>query len=102
MALPYVRIDQSGVLFLAYTFGRPVLATRVGGLPELVRDGQSGFLIEPADQQALCAGITRAWNERDRLLEMGANARRLIDEEYAWERQAETTIAAYRQLLGRR
>lgn len=101
VVLPYVRIDQSGVLFLAYTFGRPVLATRVGGLPELVRDGESGFLVAPADSQALCAGVTRAWNEKSRLPEMGARARRLIDEEYTWERQAETTIAAYRQLLGR-
>jgi len=77
------------------------LATRVGGLPELVRDDESGFLVAPADKRALCAGIARAWSERQRLAEMGANARRLIDEEYTWERQAETTMAAYRQLLGR-
>ncbi|RPJ62285.1 MAG: glycosyltransferase [Acidobacteria bacterium] len=99
VVLPYIRIDQSGVLFLAYTFGKPVLVTSIGGLPEMVRQGESGYLVPPADSQALHDGILRAWAERHRLGEMGANARRLIQEEYTWERQAEITEDAYRGLL---
>ncbi len=101
VVLPYVRIDQSGVLFLAYTFGKPVLATSVGGLPELVPDGQAGYLVPPADSQALSEGLLRAWSERDRLPEMGSNARRLVEEEYTWERQAEISVDAYLCLLDR-
>jgi glycosyltransferase involved in cell wall biosynthesis len=99
VVLPYIRIDQSGVLFLAYTFGKPVLATSIGGLPELVRKGRSGFLVQPGDSQALSDGIFGAWAERDRLPEMGSNARRLIEEEYTWERQADITVDAYLCLL---
>ncbi len=99
VVLPYVRIDQSGVLFLAYTFGRPVLATATGGLPELVREGVSGFLVPPRDSRALSDGLVKAWDERGRLSEMGSNARRLIEEEYTWERQADITVDAYLGLL---
>ena len=67
VVLPYIRIDQSGVLFLAYTFGRPVLATAIGGLPELVREGESGYLVPPEDSRALSNGIIKAWQERERL-----------------------------------
>jgi len=101
VVLPYVRIDQSGVLFLAYTFARPVLGTSVGGLPELIREGVSGYLVPPRDSTALSEGIVKAWNERHRLSEMGSNARRLIEEEYTWERQADITLDAYLRLLGR-
>jgi D-inositol-3-phosphate glycosyltransferase len=97
--LPYVRIDQSGVLFLAYTFGRPVLVTRVGGLPELVKEGRSGFVVEPRSRPALCQGILAAWQKRADLEEMGANARRLVEEEYTWKRQAKITVGAYEELI---
>jgi len=99
VVLPYIRIDQSGVLFLAYTFGKPVLATSIGGLPELVREGLTGYLVQPGNVRALSEGILRAWAERDRLPKMGSNARELIEEEYTWERQADITVDAYLSLL---
>jgi len=98
--LPYIRIDQSGVLFLSYTFGKPVLATRLGGLPELVREGIAGYLVAPGDTHALSGAIVRAWNERDRLPGMGLNARKLVEQEYTWERQASITVDAYLSLVG--
>jgi D-inositol-3-phosphate glycosyltransferase len=102
VVLPYVRIDQSGVLFMAYTFGKPVLVTRVGGLPELVREGRSGFVVEPRSSESLCEGLVSAWQNRDRLEKMGACARRLVEQEYTWKRQAEITVDAYRELTQRK
>jgi len=102
VVLPYIRIDQSGVLFLAYTFGRPVLASSIGGLPELVREGVSGYLVRPGDTRALSDGIVKASAERDRLEDLGSNARKLVEEEYTWERQADITLDAYASLLGGR
>ncbi len=100
VVLPYIRIDQSGVLFLSYTFGKPVLATRLGGLPEFVREGTCGYLVRPGDSRALSTAIIKAWNNREKLAEMGLNARRLIEREYTWERQAEITLESYLSLLG--
>ena len=53
VVLPYVEASQSGVIPLAYSHWRPVVATRVGGLPEMVDEGETGFLVAPGDPQAL-------------------------------------------------
>ncbi len=47
VVLPYRDATQSGVLMLAYAFGRPVIATDVGGLPEMIRSGETGILVPP-------------------------------------------------------
>ncbi len=53
VALPYKSATQSGVVPLAYHFNVPVVVTNVGGLPEMVENGKSGFLIPPDDPKAL-------------------------------------------------
>ena len=50
---PYTDATQSGVVMTAYAFGKPVLATAVGGLPEMVQEGVTGQLVPPRDAQAL-------------------------------------------------
>ncbi|MBB3605189.1 glycosyltransferase involved in cell wall biosynthesis [Mycolicibacterium sp. BK556] len=59
VVLPYKRSSQSGVAHLAYTLGRPVVATRVGDIPVVVRDGISGILVDPDDPDSLAAGLIR-------------------------------------------
>lgn len=54
---PYTRATQSGVAHLAYTFGRPVIATTTGDLPEAVHDGITGLLVAPDDAGALAAAM---------------------------------------------
>ena len=98
VVLPYVKIDQSGVLFLAYTFGRPVLATSVGGLSELIDTGQTGFIVPPADSNQLAEALIAAAFERGRLETMGQCARAKMERDYTWDRQAEITIETYREL----
>jgi glycosyltransferase involved in cell wall biosynthesis len=63
VVLPYTSATQSAVVPIAYTFERPVITTRVGGLPEVVIDGQTGFLVDPADPAALAAAIVRYYRE---------------------------------------
>jgi D-inositol-3-phosphate glycosyltransferase len=96
--LPYTKIDQSGVLFLSYTFGKPVIATRVGGLPEMVKDGVTGYTVPPANIHVLTEKIIEAWRNRESLKEMGLNAQKLINEEYSWDRLAESTVETYRKI----
>ena len=59
LVLPYLSATQSGVIQIAQSFGLPVVTTNVGGLPEVVQDGETGFLVPPRDPQALAAAIER-------------------------------------------
>ena len=64
---PYKRAAQSGVVLAAWQFGRPVVATRVGGLPELVDEGVTGFLARPDDPGDLARALVEAVSDRGRL-----------------------------------
>ncbi|MDW8138490.1 MAG: glycosyltransferase family 4 protein [Bacteroidota bacterium] len=57
VALPYLEASQSGVAALAYAFGKPVVCTDVGGLPELVQHGQTGLIVPPADAHTLASAL---------------------------------------------
>ncbi len=63
VVLPYTSATQSGVLAAAFGNGRPVVASRVGGIPDLVRDGTNGLLVEPNDAAGLAAAIRRLWDD---------------------------------------
>jgi glycosyltransferase involved in cell wall biosynthesis len=57
--LPYTSATQSGIVQIAYGLNTPVIVTRVGGLPEVVDDGRTGFVVTPADADALAEAIIR-------------------------------------------
>jgi len=63
VVLPYRSASQSGVAQIAYRFGRPVIATSVGGLPESIDGGRTGLLVPPADPRALAQAIDRYFDE---------------------------------------
>ncbi len=64
VVLPYESATQSGIVAIAHSFERPVLTTRVGGLPEAVRDGETGLLVEPHNPAALAEAIIRFYEEK--------------------------------------
>ncbi|MGH2521889.1 MAG: glycosyltransferase [Anaerolineales bacterium] len=59
--LPYVHVTQSAVAQLAFGFGVPVVTTRVGGLPEAVAEGETGWLVPPHNPAALAEAIINGW-----------------------------------------
>jgi glycosyltransferase involved in cell wall biosynthesis len=61
--LPYADATQSGALQLAFGYGLPVVTTRVGGLAEVVDDGETGFLVPPGDPPALAAAVARYFGQ---------------------------------------
>lgn len=66
VVLPYVSATQSGIIPLAYHFLKPVIATRVGGLPDVVFPGKTGYLVSPKDSDAIVAGIKEYLRDREK------------------------------------
>jgi glycosyltransferase involved in cell wall biosynthesis len=101
--LPYLHIFQSGVAFLAFNFGVPVIATDVGSLREDVV-AQTGFLCQPADSFDLARAISQfcesasSWEpdaQRERI-------RQFVQQKHSWATVAERTKAVYLTLVGGR
>ena len=85
--LPYVSATQSGIVQIAYHYDLPVVTTNVGGLPEVVRDGRTGFIVPPADPSALAGAVIRFFDE-DRARDFAAEVA-VEKEKYSWDRMAE-------------
>jgi glycosyltransferase involved in cell wall biosynthesis len=65
--LPYLSATQSGVLNIAYGFGKPVIVTDVGGLAEDVIDGKTGYIINPKDENAIIMAVERFFGDRGKI-----------------------------------
>jgi glycosyltransferase involved in cell wall biosynthesis len=98
VVLPYIEATQSGVIPVAYPFCKPVVASSVGALPEVVIDGKTGFLVPPADPQALADKIIFLLQNPDIRHEMGLSAKRYSDEKLDWKEIAKTTLEIYSSL----
>lgn len=100
VVLPYVEASQSGVIPLAYTHGKPVIATTVGGLPDMVEHGQTGLLVPPRDVENLAEAMIRLLGDRELRQRMGAAGREKLARECAAPVVAAQTIEVYRRALG--
>ena len=94
VVLPYVSATQSGIIQVAYGFRKPVISTRVGGIPEVIRDGETGFLIEPKDPEALSEAILRFFRDRESI-DFAQNIEKL-QERFAWKRMVEIIENIYK------
>ena len=74
------------------------IVTNVGGNPELVVDGKSGFVVEPGDPAAIRDRILHLYNDREMLKRMSHAARQRVLKEFTVEKTARETIAVYRDL----
>lgn len=99
VVLPYIEATQSGIVPIAYNFSRPVVATRVGGLPDLVEDGQTGLLIPPRDEKALADAIVRLLKDRNACAQMGKNGKQKLDAECSPDAVGKQTFAVYQKAI---
>ncbi len=102
LALPYKEIFQSGVLFLAYSFGLPVVATDVGSFREDIVEGSTGFLCKPNDPAGLAKAVEAYFGSE---LYKNLNVRRgelqgYANTNHSWQSVAELTHNAYSKMLG--
>jgi len=100
VALPYLSASTSGVLMTAYSFAKPVVATRVGCLPEYVQDGDTGLLVPPADEGELAKAIIRLLSDNALRARMQRNISRWLDQRRA--STADRTFEVYQKALVRR
>jgi glycosyltransferase involved in cell wall biosynthesis len=102
VVLPYVDASQSGVVPIAYSFNRPVVATSVGGLPSVVEHGVTGLLVPPRDARALADALVMLLEDDELRHKMGAAGRNRLDREWAPEVIGPQHIDVYERALGRR
>lgn len=91
---------RGGVVLDAFAARVPVASTAAGGLPELVRDGETGLLVPVGDGLALANAILRLLDDRDLTGRVTATARAWLEREFTVERMAERYLCLYRELLG--
>ena len=97
--LPSLSEGISNTLLESMAAGVPVVATRVGGTPEAVTDGEQGLLVPPGDSEALAAAISRVLSDPLLATRLGDNGRRRVAEEFSFEAVVRRTEALYRELL---
>ena len=100
LVMPYRRISQSGVLFLGLSLGIPVVATSVGGLPEMLDDGESAVLIPPGSSSALAEALIRVLDDPGLRQRLSAGGRRVADR-HSWPSIAEQTERAFSRVVRR-
>ncbi|HAL31692.1 MAG TPA: hypothetical protein DIS68_01490 [Lachnospiraceae bacterium] len=88
VVLPYLDATQSGIAQIAYAFEKPVIATTVGGLPEVVHDGETGVLCEPGDPEELSKAIQRFY-ELKKTVDFAQNIRDDA-QRFSWEHMVDT------------
>jgi glycosyltransferase involved in cell wall biosynthesis len=98
VVLPYREIDQSGVLFTALAFGKPLLLSDVGGFPEIAATG-AARTVPAGDPAALRHALADLLADPAELAEMARSARAAAAGRYSWEQIAQAHLRLYEQLL---
>jgi glycosyltransferase involved in cell wall biosynthesis len=99
VVLPYREIDQSGVLNTAMAFGRPLVVSRVGGLPELADVHDAAVAVPPGDDASLAEALSALIADRGERERLGAAAARVARDEHSWDAIAARHLALYRELV---
>ena len=93
------RYEGSSMVTLeAMAHSKPVIATRVGGIPDKIVDGVSGLLVPPADVDALARTLAAAVTESDMLAEWGHEGRRIAEQEFSWSTRIHELLELYGEL----
>jgi glycosyltransferase involved in cell wall biosynthesis len=101
VAVPSIWQEPAGLVVVeGMAVGRPVVATRVGGIPEYLEDGVTGILVEPRSPEQLAQAILRLLDAPDEAAAMGRAGRKRVEEQFSMEGWVEDTIQLYDRALG--
>jgi glycosyltransferase involved in cell wall biosynthesis len=99
---PYIHFKgQSGVVPTAYYYSLPVVATAVGGLSEIVREGETGILVEPGDAEQIVEAVRFLLEQPELALEYGRAGKRLLETELSWGGIVDRMLEVYRECIKR-
>ena len=96
--LPSYNEGLPNAVLEAMACSRPVVATKVGGIPEAVRDGETGFLVNIKDANVLIKSIDKLLSNEKLCTEMGLSGRKIIEENFSWEQNAQKHINIYNKI----
>jgi len=99
-ALPHREADQSGAVLLALGMGKPVMSTRAGGIPDVVRDGVNGALVAPGDHRGLADRIVAILSDDELRARLAAGASATSAGLPSWDAIADLTLALYPGSVG--
>lgn len=83
-----------------FALGKPAVGSRIGGIPELVKDSITGFTFEPGDVKDLRSKIEYMLVNKDKMIEISKKARRLVEEEYNAEKHYQRLMQIYEKAIG--
>ncbi len=98
--LPSLSEGLSNVLLEAMASGLPVIATRVGGNPDLIRDGETGILVDAENAEQLAEAIKNVLGDKNRAQQLGEKARKTVEEMFSLPAIANQYISLYDELAG--
>ncbi|WP_243103951.1 glycosyltransferase family 4 protein [Clostridium sp. JN-1] len=99
VVLPYIDASQSGIIPIAYTFSIPVVASRIGGIPEQVDDGKTGILVEPRNEVELADACVKLLKNKQLLSEMGKNAYNKCLNEMSWDYSSKLLYESFKKVI---
>ena len=98
IVLPSLNEAVGRILIEAGAAGKPAVASHVGGIPEIIRDGETGILVPPQDAASLARAISSLLENPERRTAMGEAAKKWIDDKFSALRMAEKFAHLYREL----
>ncbi len=99
LVVPSLNEGMGRVILEAGAAGTPVVASRVGGIPEIVRDGTTGLLVPPRDAQSIAAAVLSLAGDRAKARAMGESARRFVAPDFSLDRMIMRIEALYEELV---
>jgi glycosyltransferase involved in cell wall biosynthesis len=103
VVLPYTEATQSGVVSTVFTFYKPIVATKTGGIPEVVKDDETGLLVEPNDSKALSNAIIRIIQSEILYNTIKKNISNIYNEgEFSWKEISSKTELVYLSVVGKK
>lgn len=83
----------------AMSMRKPVIATNVGGIPEIIKNDREGLLVEPRNSLQLAEAISQMFSDPSRRRKIGNNARKRVEKEFTWEKNASKTLELYKYMI---
>jgi len=103
VVVPSTHAEGFGIVVLeAFARGKAVVGSRIGGIPEIIRDGENGLLVDAGDDSALADAIEKLYREPGERLRMARAGRRTLEEKFSVQRAVEQISDIYQQVISGR